>query len=107
MTSTKRSSPRLGDVIEISTPEGLAFAQFTHKHARYGALLNVLPGTFAERPDSFQALLDEQPQFTTFFPLSAACAKGIVRIAGNEQIPTSEDVFPTFRTAVRAKDGIR
>ena len=105
MTPTIRSRPRLGDIIEISTPEGLAFAQFTHKHAQYGALLNVLPGTFAARPDSFEALLNEEPQFTTFFPLSAACASGVVRIIASEKIPAGAAAFPTFRTAIKGKDG--
>ena len=105
MTPTTRSRPRPGDIIEISTPEGLAFAQFTHKHAQYGALLNVLPGTFAARPDSFESLLSEEPQFTTFFPLGAACARGVVRIVASEKIPAGTAAFPTFRTAVRGKDG--
>jgi len=105
MTTTIRSRPRLGDIIEISTPQGLAFAQFTHEHVQYGALLNVLSGTFAARPDAFEALLDGEPQFSTFFPLNAACARGIVRIVASERIPASAAAFPTFRTAIKGKDG--
>jgi hypothetical protein len=58
-----------GDIIEISTPEGLAFAQYTYKHPQYGELLNVLPGVSAAAPDDFDGLLKEEPQFTTFFSL--------------------------------------
>ena len=33
--------PKIGDIIEIPTRSGFAYAQFTHKHNLYGALLRV------------------------------------------------------------------
>ena len=49
MGSAIRKRPRIGDVVEISTPRGLAYAQFTHKHdapPKFGALIRVAPGYY-------------------------------------------------------------
>lgn len=105
MLLISRKRPQIGDVIEIGTPLGLAFAQFTHKHHTYGALLRVLPGLYASRPESLSELSLTEPQFSTFFPLGSACSKGIVQIVGNEAISESLRMFPTFRTSVKGQDG--
>ena len=43
----KKGHPRFGDVIEIATDKGLAYAQYTHEEPRfYGSLIRVLPGVF-------------------------------------------------------------
>lgn len=106
MTSVTRIRPQIGDVIEIPTPQGLAYAQFTHKHPSYGALLRIMPGLFNSRPGSFSNLVPSEPQFSTFFPLGAACSRGIVRIVANESISTPLRAFPTFRASVKGKDGV-
>jgi hypothetical protein len=105
-----RVRPRIGDVIEIPTPKGLAYAQFTHKHdtpPRYGALLRVLPGLFPQRPTDFSRLLSQRPQFITFFPLGAACNRGIVHVVASEAIPDHSASFPTFRNSHRDRSGKR
>lgn len=89
--------PRIGDVIELHTPAGLAYAHFTHKHRQYGALLRILQGLFTERPESFTALVQQQPRFSTFFPLGAACNQGICLVVGNEVLPEHTRDFPIFR----------
>jgi hypothetical protein len=34
--------PKIGDIVEIPLPEnGTGYAQYTHKHNQYGALLRV------------------------------------------------------------------
>ena len=43
-------SPRTGDVVEITTPNGLAYAQLTHDHPEHGAVLRILPGLYESRP---------------------------------------------------------
>jgi hypothetical protein len=73
--ATKRKRPQIGDVIEIETPAGLGYAQYTHEHReppRFGSLLRVLPGIFAERPSDFKPLLVQDERFSIFFPLGAA-----------------------------------
>jgi hypothetical protein len=42
--ASERVRPQLGDVIEIETSQGLAYAQYTHEHReppRYGSLLRI------------------------------------------------------------------
>lgn len=105
---TGRKRPRPGDVIEIDTPAGLAYAQYTHRHTdppRYGALLRVLPGIFAERPGDFTELVRGGHRFLCFFPLGAACRRGIVRVVAEEAVPEAHRVFPTFRTGNPGPDG--
>ncbi|MES2321530.1 MAG: hypothetical protein V4633_04650 [Pseudomonadota bacterium] len=105
MMLVKRSRPQIGDVIEIPTPQGLAYSQFTHKHPSYGALLRVMPGLFDSRPERFNDLVLAVPQFSSFFPLGAACNRGILRVVANESISALNRAFPTFRAAVKGKDG--
>ena len=107
MPLTTRVRPRIGDVIEIPTPKGFAYAQFTHKPARYGALLRVLPGVFPERPSDFAELVRQPPVFSTFFPLGAACNREIVRVVALEQIPSHTLALPVFRNWHRDQSGKR
>jgi hypothetical protein len=105
MNSVIRKRPRIGDLIEISTPNGFAYAHFTHKHARYGALIRVVPGFYAARPSIFASLVQLRPQFMTFFPLGVACNRGIVSIVANETVPMHAAAFPTFRSGTPGLDG--
>jgi len=101
MPLTARKRPRPGDVIEISTPAGLAYAQYTHKHEappRYGALIRVLPGIFESRPSTFASLVQERERFWVFFPVGPACHRGMVRVVAEEQLPLWAYRFPTFRS---------
>ena len=108
MPLVKRTRPQIGDVIEIPTPSGLAYAHYTHKHdspPKYGALLHVLPGLHKSRPKEFSGLVTQQPQFITFFPLGAACNRGIVNVVANEPIPPHAKAFPIFRSRVKTPEG--
>lgn len=109
MPLVNRLRPMIGDVIEIPTPNGLAYAHFTHKHdvpPKWGALLRVLPGLFSERPSDFAELVERPPAFVTFFPLGAACNRRIVQVVANEPVPASQG-FPTFRNSHRDRSGKR
>lgn len=105
MPLATRSIPRIGDVIEIPTTKGLAYAQFTHKHSVYGALLRIFSPLFPSRPDDLSSLVTQEPQFSTFFPVVAACKRGIVRVVASESISPALASFPTFRTGVANKQG--
>jgi hypothetical protein len=91
--------PKIGDIIEIPTRRGLAYAQYTHEIERLGALLRVLPGFFKARPPSFSDLVKEPASFVTFFPLRRALSRGILKVAGYEQVPDEAKRFPLFRAA--------
>ncbi len=110
MPLLNRLRPRIGDVIEIPTPRGLAYAHYTHKHdapPSYGALIRVLPGIFAERPADFAALVQQPPAFMTFFPLGAACNRRLVRVVAHEPLPAAAQRFPVFRDSHRDRAGRR
>lgn len=97
---TTRKRPRIGDVIEIPTPKGLAYAHYTHMHdepPKYGALLRILPGIHQSRPHDFQAMANERPVFSTFFPIGAACHRGIFTVVASEPVPPHTREFPVFR----------
>jgi len=99
--ASERVRPQLGDVIEIETPRGLAYAQYTHEHKdppRHGSLLHVLPGIYPERPSAFSDLVAEEDRFSVFFPLGAALKRRLVRIVANEPIPEAKQAFPVFRS---------
>lgn len=98
-----RKSIRIGDVIEIVTSKGLAYAQYTHEHSSppgYGSLIRVLPGFYDERPRDFSELVKAKHRFVKFFPLRAAVREGIVTILANEPVPPEAKEFPIFRAGV-------
>ena len=92
-----RKRPRIGDIIEIKTRGGLAYAQFTHKVPRYGALIRVLPGLYDVRPAAFKELVNLEERFFIFFPLGAALYRGLVTVVSNETIPERVQKFPLMR----------
>lgn len=103
-----RKRPKIGDVIEIRTPKGLAYAQFTHKHdapPKYGALIRVFSKLHKKRPSDFSDIIESEPQFLTFFPLGSACNNGIVEIVSNQEIPPKAKIFPTFRAGAVNQQG--
>ena len=108
MGLVNRIRPRIGDVIEIPTTAGLAYAQYTHKHARpprYGALLRVLPGLHQQRPAHFSSIVLQRERFLAFFPLGAACNRRIVRVVASEPIPEWARPFPVFRYGNADRNG--
>jgi hypothetical protein len=90
---------RIGDVVEIATAKGLAYAQCTHQHKQWGELLRILPGFFGARPSGFAELVTQREAFVVFFPLKAAVSRKLVSIVGNEQVPLEAQKFPLFRAA--------
>ncbi|MEJ7569364.1 MAG: hypothetical protein WKF41_13995 [Gaiellaceae bacterium] len=55
---------------------------------------------FDHRPE-LESLIQQEEQFSVFFPLHAALGRGIFRIVANEQIPPSKRPFPIFRSRAR------
>jgi hypothetical protein len=94
---------QFGDVVEINTSKGLAYAIYTHRHKtrpKYGALIRVFDHLFLSGPVRLPDLLKTPIRFSTFFPLQAAITKGIVKVVGNLPIPESLKPFPLFRSGV-------
>jgi hypothetical protein len=101
MPSVTRKRPKLGDIVEIKTPDGLAYAQFVNKHDQppnYGPLIRVLPGLYKSRPSDFFDLVSQPERFLVFFPLGPAVSRGIVTVVANEPIPDHLIGFPILRS---------
>lgn len=60
---------KFGDIIEIPTKRGYAYAQYTHKDKMMGALIRVFKGFYSNRPKDFTEVVRQPIQFSTFFPL--------------------------------------
>lgn len=97
--------PKIGDVIEIDTGQGLAYAHYSHQHSMYGGLLRVFSDLKTERPTDLAAAVAGEPTFMTFFPLRAAVSRGLVSIAGHVPLPERAKPFPTFAPASRVARG--
>jgi hypothetical protein len=90
----------IGAVVEIQTSKGYAYALYSHKDEkppRRGALLRVLDRRFEVPQDDFGWISSGTPQFNTFFPLGAAVARGLVRIAWKVELPQWAKSFPLLR----------
>ena len=94
-----RKRPRIGDVVEIATKAGAAWAQYINRHAGFGDLLRVIGA--ADGAEDPAGIARRSTQFATFFPLGAACRRGIARIVGPAPIPSEWQEFPRFRQALR------
>jgi hypothetical protein len=92
--------PKLGDIIEIPTSKGLAYAQYTHQHSQYGGLLRVFDTLHEKRPENFSSLVKSEVRFSTFFPLHAAVRQGIYNIVAHEEVASPNRSFPVFRTGI-------
>jgi hypothetical protein len=90
----------IGDIIEIPTAKGLAYAQFSHQHPRYGALVRVLPDIFKSRPENLVHLAKQREIFFTFLPLQAAVNQKIFEVVANYPVPELAKQFPLFRAGV-------
>lgn len=97
---TPLPEPQLGDVIEITTPQGFAYAQFTHDIPLHEQLLRILPGLYASRPTDLAALVQQPERYVTFFWLRPALQKSraVVTIVGPFPIPARNRAMPLFRT---------
>lgn len=95
----------IGDIIEISTPKGLAYAQYTYRDAVYGELLKVFHGLHENRRSTFSTIPGEKEAFWAFYPLNEALKHNLVQVVAHEKIPGPK--FPLFRIAgARTRTGL-
>ena len=94
---------RIGDVVEIPTSKGLAYAQVTHihseAHSSYGPLLRIAPGFFLKRPERLDKLVRKESTVVMFCALQSAIKKGICEIVSNVSVPEQANRFPLFRAS--------
>ncbi|MCT4938882.1 hypothetical protein [Pseudomonas aeruginosa] len=89
---------KLGDVLQILTSQGVAYAQVTHKHPEFGYLIRVFSGFYDAQPEDFSAVVSSPVQFSAFFVVQSAVNQGLLSVVANTPVPVSLQVFPTFRS---------
>ncbi|MDO6967118.1 hypothetical protein [Rhizobium alvei] len=92
--------PKIGDVVEFKSESGYIYAHYSHKHKTFGPLLRVFREIRKKRPENFDVIVTETPQYLVFFPLHAAVKQGVVEIVGNASIPLQAQPFPLFRNGI-------
>jgi hypothetical protein len=94
------SRPKIGDVIEVPTAKGLAYAQYTHQHPQMGGLIRVFDEIFGQRPRAFGELVHGPVRFSTFFPVRAAIKLKIFKVVAREKVVPNNQAFPLFRSGI-------
>ncbi|TBU89202.1 hypothetical protein [Phytopseudomonas dryadis] len=89
---------KLGDVLQILTSQGVAYAQVTHKHPEFGYLIRVLSGFYETQPEDFSGVVSSPVQFSAFFVVQSAVNQGLLSVVANIPVPEGLQAFPTFRS---------
>jgi hypothetical protein len=99
---------KLGDVVEIKTAKGFAYAQYVNRHVRpprYGILMRILPGTFRDRPKDFHDLVAQDGSYCCFWSASYDVADGKVKVVANVEIPKQHRRMPLFKWSISGRVG--
>lgn len=94
----------IGDIVQIPTARGFAYAQFTHQHPMYGAVLRVFKGVHRDGAPPSTRWTENDVQFTCLFPLRSAISKGRLSIFARATVPQALKEFPTFRSGTPHRD---
>jgi hypothetical protein len=99
----KRKRARLGDILEVSTPRGLAYVHYTARDPEYGDAIRVLPGFFTTRPSDFTALASSPDAYFTFYPAAGAV---LVEVVAHQPVPPGQGLPTVYRRAgARSREG--
>lgn len=103
--SPPRSRARPGDILEVKTPRGLAYLQYTARHPDFGDTVRVLPGLHEMRPHEWTEPR-EQAAYFAFYPVGAALRQGLVELVGSSPVPHGLLLPPALRRpGARSRDG--
>jgi hypothetical protein len=97
--------PKIGDVIEIDTGQGLAYAHYSHKHEMWGYLLRGYNRRYPQRPTDLAAAVAGEPTFHEFFPLGSYVQRGKVSIVGHVPLSEEAKAFPSFQNGTPDRNG--
>jgi hypothetical protein len=90
--------PKVGDVAEVRTPEGLAYLQYTHDGKGDGELVRVLPGLYGARPN-LEVLVSQRELYFIFYTLKYAMREKQSEILCNLPVPEWARPEPLMRHA--------
>jgi len=91
---------KIGDIVEITTSKGIAYAQYTHQHPIYGSLVRVFDKLYEIPPLNQEDIVNNEIQFSTFIPLKAAIKQKIFNIFTNLDITEQLKIFPKFKAGI-------
>lgn len=92
-----KQSLKIGDILEVPIPRGLAYVQYTHYQKPLGTLVRVLPGFYQSRPTGFVELAKAKELYFVFCPIETLVDQGLLEVASNERVPDSAVQFPPMR----------
>jgi hypothetical protein len=103
--SKRQQIVRRGDIVEITTQQGLAYAQFINVHKNkpltFGDLVRVLPGVYRARPTDVASLVEAEGGWCCFWDIRHAVKQSEVTVVGHAKIPREFERMPTFKLATR------
>ncbi|MBL8695793.1 MAG: hypothetical protein JNJ88_16995 [Planctomycetes bacterium] len=88
---------RPGDVLEIRTAKGFAYAVISHIHPAHGALLRVLRGFRRDRPATWDWVALAPLQLSVFCYPTAVFAGNEIVVAHRGAVPASLSAWPQFK----------
>ena len=96
---SKSSSSKEGDVMEIKTEAGFAYAQYTHFHPECGELMRVFQGFYPEQlnQEEISKIAQKKHRFSLFISWDYCIRSKITRYAGNFPISSYVRDFPIFK----------
>ncbi len=89
---------KIGDLLQILTSSGIAYAQVIHKHQEFGYLISVFAGFYEKFISDYTEVVASAPQFIAFFPAQAAVNQNLLSVVANVEVPEKLKEFPIFRT---------
>ena len=98
---TQKKSPKIGDIVQIATNQGYAYAQLTHRNKLLGYLLRILPGFHPEPLTEFATKVQSRELYQTFVFRDDLYESPVVMIVGHEDVPKDAQAFPIFRDGIR------
>ncbi len=96
----KPKKASIGDIVEISTPAGLGYVQYTHDGGDDGELVRVLPGLYGNRPSDFAALARQKELYFVFYIMNYSIRAGWAEIVSSQPVPEWAKAFPLMRQPV-------
>lgn len=100
--TTKKA--KIGDVVEIKTPAGLGYVQYTHEGGTNGELVRVLPGLYSTRPSNLAELAGKKELYFVFYIMNYALRTNQAEVMFNQPIPEWAKAYPLMRHAAAFDD---
>lgn len=94
----------IGDIVEIRTPAGLGYVQYTHDAGTDGELVRVFPGLYTKRPSDFAALARQKELYFVFYIMNHALRAGQAEVVSNQSVPEWAKAHPMMRHAAAFDD---